>query len=239
MAGACLSHVKYCIRHSWRNHYQEEGKAGYSEAGDDAAKESVLGFAYGSTREAMLEQIATAYHMAACINPEVERSGMAIEGTVFACNVMGATERELPTGRVKFVWPPHGATDVQRGFNNTGELPMPIPGSESDYRMKIGQVIMARVDGEGPYALKVTTPRGAAIEGTLTTPSNGVDNPGIDENNGLVILAPHSALPANTLLTATLTIGSGKDQVVRVWRFKTGSLLVRVSHRGRGRRRRR
>ncbi len=229
---ACLAHIDYCIANGVRGHEETEGNAHYTEAGAQAGKDSVLSFGHPVPRDAILEQISTAYHLSAVLSPACRISALAIRGSTFAANVKGDTSGESRSGAVTFVWPPHGGRDFPRMFNGTGEIPMPIPNEEGDYKKPLGQAILAQVSGDGPFALEVVSDKGEVVQGTLTTPDASIE--GVSNNHCLVILAPHKALASNARYTATLRLTEGEASVVRVWRFQTGAAMYRVVCHGGG-----
>lgn len=231
-ARGARAHADYCERNQLRAIHEEEGKPGYSEDGDYIGRNSVCSWLYATPREGVLEVLSTAYSLSCALAPSMTSCAIGHNERSFCFSVNVDRSGDEHEGRVQWVWPPHGAQDVVRGFNDNGEVPMPVPGKELEHEQSIGHAVVAKVDPEAVrYRLTLTTAKGETIRGHFSSPKASVKHPVMRRggNRGLVVFAPASRLPANTTFIARLEIdGDDESTTVRVWRFTTGSTMHRV-----------
>lgn len=235
MARGCAEHASYINRTGQRRHDQDPASPHYSKAGDAMGRSGVLGFIQPSPLAGINEQLTTAYHLSSLLSSRSRKVGIGFRLGTFVANAKADRSGPHPGDGVRWVWPPHGAADVPRAFCPRGEYPMPLPGRETRYRIKIGQVVMAEVKGKGPYALELTDPRGRRVPGTLTSPDEPLPGHGAtrEDNADLVILAPDTPLAADTRYTATLRYTRRGQPRVERWRFTTGPNADRTPLTGR------
>jgi hypothetical protein len=234
----CRLHIEYCVANKYTGHFQNPTKPGYTQEGAAAGRASVLGYSETIPVKSALEMLRTAYHCAAVIDPRVETSAWALERSIFCWDVgRGTVKSRRPEGSeyrkdVLSLWPPHGAKGVHCDFNPHGERPMPVRDKENRYVTNLGQCVFAEVgeaEGEGFYDLVLLGPRGAAVEGFLTTPlrpvyTGEVKGVHVRNNGNLVCFAPKKFLRSRTEYRAELYEGEfKKKKLILSWSFTTRS----------------
>jgi hypothetical protein len=227
IAAGCRLHARYCQLNNCGGHEERPGFPGYSEAGERSGKESIVGRTHADCARALGEQLRTAFHCASAVSPDLVKTGFAAEGNTFVMNIARGLKKAHRAyqahyrGEVSFFWPPHGARDVLTAFNPTGEVPMPLPGRERDWKARIGQAVFARVGGRGAFEIVLRDPAGTPVEGTHTSPPEGISIDFSPDNHGLVCLAPDGPLRPKTRYRAEVYEGEGARRLVIAWSFRT------------------
>lgn len=231
LARGARAHADYCERNQVRAITQDEGKPGYSELGDDVGRNSVCSWLYATPREAVLEVLSTAYSLSCALAPALDKCALGHNERSFCFAVNADRSGDDHEGAVQWVWPPHGSRDIVRGFNDNGEVPMPVPGKELEHEQSIGHAVVAKVDPDATaYRFTLTTERGQTVAGHLSTPKASVRHPALrrGDNKELVVFVASTPLPAGTTFVARLEVELDEATIVRTWRFTTGSSLHRV-----------
>lgn len=227
----CAKHNHYMALNGL-GHDEENGKPGYTAAGDAAGNQSVLAMPEGTPR--VWED--SVYHRIGVLQPRLVRSGFwASEG--FTC--MWTLDEVRLTGvpSVKaYPWPPNGGTGVSTRFTSN-ESPNPYdvtPGVQ-----QLGYLLSVNLDG--PWfgnttivkvaSASLATASGTPVQFTVAddqTPNGGPSGSPIGPYLGDAFgMFPHGELKPATTYNAhaqgTVT-RQGTDYPFNLtWHFKTGS----------------
>jgi len=225
IAEKCMKHCIYCCTVGALSHEEVPGRAGYTEDGAYGGMHSNLASGHPDSKSSILGLYQTAYHTSRMVAPQLTGSGMAFYKTYFAvdCRTHFEGEAPLPT---EWVFPSQGMKNTWCAFTQWGEIPMPLFGRQKDTGAELGQCIMAKIIGAeyvgvGTYSLDVTDESGRKVKGELTHPGRSASLYGF--NDGLIILAPYTALKPNTVFTAVLKYTIQNKDFGYVWSFKTGA----------------
>ncbi|MHC4137290.1 MAG: CAP domain-containing protein [Planctomycetota bacterium] len=237
-ATSATKHARYLVLNNPRPtlsqkdpHEEEPGRPGYSEEGHTAGQAGIISFNNTSPLDHVREHIGTVYHLEDLLDHGHSAGAIGVHkeiGVISFHSSLGTTYSFWPHGPVVWVWPPHGAQQVPQSFNGKGEVPMPIPGKEGEWRTRIGQCIMAKLSGYSSARCDLRVfprrrsrkPEATPVPGWMTSPSQPIGR--LPTNDGLVVLAPQAPLPGNTVFECQLRIETEHEGTFRyTWNFRT------------------
>ncbi|MCI0524515.1 MAG: CAP domain-containing protein [Acidobacteria bacterium] len=128
LSQGCREHASYLVRNSKSPsvrelgaHAQSPDLPGYTEAGARAARNSVISFSQ-SPEGCVSDWLATFYHRAPLLRPNLKRVGVGKEGAIVVADVVTGLEGEENTS---VAYPADGQTQVPTEFGD--EIPHPAP----------------------------------------------------------------------------------------------------------------
>lgn len=219
-----VAHARYLMRNNTFGHAEDPRLPGYSEAGNTAGCDSVLGRGHETYVEGILGQLYTMFHRNQVLEPGVQRSALVLEGEIFGMRIRAAYGGPLADATV--VFPPHGMEDVPPAFQRFGERPMPVPREPAGNGL--GTSITVHGDrivdgmGEDPI-LEVRAGRGE-VRGYLHWPGNLPRGFDYEHYFNTVGLTPSRELRSNYEHFARTSVPLRGGEVFQYeWSFTTGS----------------
>lgn len=131
LSSACVAHCKYLVKNNSDGtretpHDEVKGRDGFTEAGQRAARNSVISWA-GTAQKAVDEWMATVFHRIPLLRYGVEKIGVGVSADIVALDCQQGGKLHGHHSKDPILWPPDGATDVPVSFCPSGEVPDPLP----------------------------------------------------------------------------------------------------------------
>ncbi|MGE0432635.1 MAG: hypothetical protein AB7K09_08415 [Planctomycetota bacterium] len=209
-----VAHAKYAMRYGTEERKEDTALAGASTDSAAVAKQCITLLGARSCVDGIDQLFTMAYARSEVLSGALTRTTMLLEGSALIINTQKYTKGALRP--VPVVWPPHGLTDLPRGFRKVGETPMPLPVPADGNAL--GIVIGANVDTlssvtELVPAPKITleTPddRGALspVAGQMVVPGARPEDAKVPKHNyGNFWFVPERTFPGATEFHASVTI---------------------------------
>ncbi|HWB68490.1 MAG TPA: hypothetical protein VG518_00785 [Solirubrobacterales bacterium] len=227
----CRLHNEYENLNGGLTHEEQPGNPGYTTAGDDAGRHSVLAGGEKLPREAWSGLV---YHREQVLAPRLRVSGYFASSGFTCLRTIGGEFDNSPSGRTDqltaYPWPPNGATNVPLTFSG-GETPSPYDVAQGVERLGY----LLSVDFNGPWEKEPVFAQSQVSSASLT-PDGGAAVPLVidDVNTGYSAgfgmpfgLFPTQPLARCTWYTATAT-GTAYPSGIKTsypinlsWRFQT------------------
>jgi hypothetical protein len=255
---ACLDHARYLERYpdqwSWpAAHEQDPGRAGFTPRGMRCGLRSVIQWQVRDPRSAIDEWIGTVYHRFPLLAPEVRRIGLAFQGHICVLDTGSLAEPQArePVGAARRVgeewvlWPPRGATGVERQFafyelpNPLGDVPPPHNRDDAagyPVSLTLGEHLQPQIVSADLH-LYVVKQRGrelsreAEVKLHLHTPfAPLLARQAVRDT---VFGIPYRPLDQRTTYQAVVTLRTADDTRRVEWVFTTGAMGLRKGDRSR------
>ncbi len=221
LSRGCKKHAKYHeLNPTQRLHSEDPALPGYTEAGDSAARSSVL--AYGVEPDEALAAWASApYHRMALLDPRLVTSGFWSEFGISCMNAVVVDPALRTPTLTAYTYPAGGQRDVATTFW-CNERPNPcdlVRRSAGDAPTGVNISVQfngpwQRLDGVVVSSASVAPAGGSPVDLTVLTREQVL--------RGGVVLIPHRPLRTGTTYGATVTgtvVGTSDDGTAREYPF--------------------
>ena len=205
-SAGCQAHAEYVRHNGESGHSEDPARPGYTDAGHEAARSSVLSYGEQAAGGPFRWEWAP-YHRTSLLNPRLATTGFW--GTErFACmGVFGIDRGRRAPVVSAHPYPTQGQTEVPLEFT-CNETPNPctqVPGNPGD--RPTGPIATVQFDGPWAYAAPVVHAASlVAADGTpVAVTTEDSTSPRAANLDGGISLIPHQPLRPGTTYTATIS----------------------------------
>ncbi len=224
-SAGCAAHAEYYRQTQETGHFEDPSKPGYSEAGAQAARTSVLSYSGGD--RGPLEWENAVYHRAGLLNPRLATTGFWNEHNLGCMGTLDTDDSRTTRTLTSYPYPYDGQQGVETTFG-CNEIPSPclvVPGN--DGTQPTGFIPSVQFNGPWPHVPDVDVDTAQLVPDGGAPVEITIENLASDFGFAMI---PRSPFTEGTWYTAsaTGTVGELSELAPKAlesfsirWRFRT------------------